>query len=810
MRLNRAVAALAISSLWAASAPCGEGWGPYGAWKARRTVAIPAAAPVASPGHPKQPEMRDVDCVYVAFPTGEFLRPDGGDLRVTIEGRPAPFKVVDIGYGGVVRLVAGIPGPATQMQVYYGNPEAKALSSDWEPHRGLWLETRHYAGGECKTLEGIRQAIAKSDARYGAEPVAQIFHGFNPFGPSDNYLSLYKGWLCLDKDATVTFAAIADDIGYVLVGDTVVAAKQDWGDMPGNRRFAGEPMLLRKGLHPIAMLHVEATGNQAAGAAWWMAGMPRGEKYLHFQVIPPNAFAPLRYGTLTNYEVQGQAASTDFSAANEGDVVLDSGPMLIRFVFKDMSRPAPRALQCQPLWEFGDGTSSASRDPSHVYLRPGDYTVTLTLESKAAKYQARQKIRIGPGYERAARRQWDGLADYLPILEEYQFEKMATADLLVASQAFEDLQDAAGTVATGRLLFLRIAGNPPSDELDETAFVHQCILLGRTLRDFKPKPPEEKPGVKPEEEPPEKARERAEEALRVFTRAELRTKDVHAKARLANEKGDIYYYYLNDLEKAEKEYTKTLTEYAKAADAQVRVAQMRIGDLYRTKGDYQAALRGYERAAEMPIHTHNDAVEAAHRGSFPRTVEDYTARKLYKEAHEALDEWDWEFPADKLVGYSSLLRARLAKAEGNLKEAQKQADELVRANKASEYADDLLLFLVDLHIGTGELDKALETAARLLTDYPASDLQEEAHLRRIRIHLQQAKYEDAAKEALELASVSPDSSNAPKALLLAATAQSRAKQKDEAIKTLERLAQKYPTTEEATAGLKMLKELRPR
>ena len=785
---------------WAVGAAFGsEGWGPLGAWQVRRTVGIPAT-------DPKQPAMRDVDCVYVAFPTAEFLQPDGADLRVAVDGKAAPFKIVDIGYGGYVRLVAGIPEKADRLHVYYGNPAAKAPASDWEPRRGAWLETRQFRGGECRTLQEAREAWAKSGPRFGAGPVGEIFQGYNPFGPSDNFMSLYKGWLVLDKDATATLAVVADDLGFLLVEDKLVASKTEWGEMPHGKQFSGEPMTLSKGIHPITLCHVQRGGSTAAGAAWWMPGMKRGEKFLHFQIIPAAAYAPLRYGTLLDYEVRGQPLSADFSYANDGDAVLDDGRMIVRFAFRDMSRPAPRALQCQPLWDFGDGVTSTTRDPSHVYMRPGEYAVALTLQSKGGEYKVRQKIRVGPGYERATRAKWDKLEDYLPILQEYQFEKMATEDLLVAARAFEQLEDTAGIIAACGVLFKRPA------QLDDAAFVHHCLLLGRHLRDFKPK--DEKPEDKPEASATvgssNRAKARAEEAVRVFAAAEQRTKDVRSKARLANEKGDVYYWYLNDLEKAEQEYTKALKTYATPGDAQVRLAQMRIGDLYRTKGDCQAALSAYQSAAAMPIHTRAEGVEAARRGSFPRTVEDYIARKLFKEAHEALDEWDWEFPTDKLAGYSSFLRARLALAEGNKKEAQKQAEELIRGNKESEYADDLLLFLTNFYVGEGQLDRALETAARLLKDYPASDLQEEAHLKRADILFQQGKFGEAAKEALDTAKGNEDSANAPKALLLAATAQARQKKAEDAIKTLERLLQKYPTTEQATAGLKMLKELRPK
>ena len=760
----------------AADAPCGEAWGKYGAWKVRRTIAIP-------PPQKNEPKLPKLDCCYVTFPTANFMKPDGSDLRVVVDGQDAPFRLVDTDFGGVVRLVAAVPRTADRMYVFYGNPAAKSVETTWQPRRGVWLETRQYKGGECKTLDGIRAAWAKGGERYGTGAVGQIFHGYNPFGPSDNYLSLYKGWLYMPKDAQVHFSVVADEIAHLLVEGRVVAAKTKWGTMPRNRRFAGKPVFLKKGLHPITMYHVERGGRQAAGAAWWMTGMKRGKKYLHYKIIPATNFAPLRYGRLLHYEVRGQAIGVDFAATNDGDLYVDNkaSQMAVRYVFRDMSRPANRALKCQPMWDFGDGTSSASRDPNHIYLKPGDYTVTLTLRRGESTFKGSQKIRVGHGWARAARRKWDRLAQYYPILKDYQFENMPTDHLVLAARIFESLEKPEEIVAVCSVLYQR------GKTLDDKTFVHHCLLLGRHLREVEGQ---------------------AKSALGVFASAQRRTKDVTMKARLANELGDVYYYFLDDLDSALRQYSRTLKTFGKADVVQLRIAQIRVGDIYRSKGDYKAALNAYETAGAKPASRTTDLVASARRGSFPRTVEDYIRRKLFKEAHQALNDWDWEFPTDRLIGYSALLRARLALAEENKKEAVKQAQELIRVNKDSEYADDLLLFLVDFYLGEGKLDKALATITQLLDGYPASDLQEQAKLKQVAIYLRQAKYDDAAKHALELAMGSEDSDNAPKALLLAATAHVRQKKKAEAIKALERLTQKYPNSDDAPQGLKMLKELR--
>ena len=787
MRDRRTVGVWALAALLAGASAFGASapWGQYAAWKVRRTVGVP-------PADKKQPTLPGSDCCYISFPTAGFLAPDARDVRVVVGGKPTPFRVIDVAADKTVRLVAAVPKLADRMHVYYGNPQASAARTNWVPRRGLWVETRRYLGGPCTTLTGIRRAWEKAKGqRYGAGPTGSVYHGHNPFGPQDNFLTRYTGHLYLAKPVVVNFAVSADEIGYVVVAGREAAAKRTWGPMNRGRRYTGEPMTLTAGLHTIQVYHAERAGPQSILAAWWMPGMKRGQKYKHFAPIPTGAFAPLRYGRLLNYEVRGQTLGADFSYVNEGDVPLERGPTLVRLVFRDLSRPANRALQCSPLWSFGDGTTSTARDPSHVFLRHGTYTATLTLRRGEQTWSVAQTIVAGPAWHRMARRQWDRLRNYHAILKDYPFETMATQDLITAARVFEELEKPEEILAACNALYAR------RKSLDEAAAVRHCLLLGRHVREWAGEDGTDGPA-------------NARRALAIFTYAETRTRDVRHRARLANEKGDVYYYFLSDLEKAQQEYTRTLTAFAKAADNQVRLAQIRLGDVYRTKGDTKAARAAYERAAQMPIHNHTEAVSAARRGSFPRTVEDYLRREIFKEAHQELDNWDWEFPTDKLEGYSSLLRAKVALAEENETEALKQANELLAGNKDSEYADDILLFLAGLHQKAGRLDKALGAAARLLADYPASELQEPTRLKRVAINIQRAKFADAAAEALELANANEDGANAPQALFLAATAHLRLKKHDDAIRTLERIALKYGDTAEAERARQMLKELRRR
>jgi len=43
-------------------------------------------------------------------------------------------------------------------------------------------------------------------------------------------------------------------------------------------------------------------------------------------------------------------------------------------------------------WNFGDGSSSTARNPSHIYLVPGSYTATLTVKNSAGATSSKSVV----------------------------------------------------------------------------------------------------------------------------------------------------------------------------------------------------------------------------------------------------------------------------------------------------------------------------------------------------------------------------------------------------------------------------------
>lgn len=76
---------------------------------------------------------------------------------------------------------------------------------------------------------------------------------------------------------------------------------------------------------------------------------------------------------------QGQVAPT---AQFSGNPTSGMPPLTVQFT--DQSSPGTSPITAR-LWTFGDGAGSAETDPSHTYLLPGTYTVSLQVSSAAGQ-----------------------------------------------------------------------------------------------------------------------------------------------------------------------------------------------------------------------------------------------------------------------------------------------------------------------------------------------------------------------------------------------------------------------------------------
>ena len=71
----------------------------------------------------------------------------------------------------------------------------------------------------------------------------------------------------------------------------------------------------------------------------------------------------------------------------------DAGTAPLSVAFTDTSTGSPTAWS----WAFGDGQTSTTRSPTHVFTDPGSYTVRLTVSNAGGQSTASRTITVSPG-----------------------------------------------------------------------------------------------------------------------------------------------------------------------------------------------------------------------------------------------------------------------------------------------------------------------------------------------------------------------------------------------------------------------------
>lgn len=669
-------------------------------WPVRRTVeARPSGADL--PGH---------DVAVVDFLTGGQTQPDGRDVRVIGRREERPAKVLMIGPGDRCRVAFEMLPGVTTYHVYYGNPKADRPAGNWEPRRGLLLESWQWRGGAADTLRQALESIKAARPKQGADFVPQINHGFNPFGPSENYVHLYTGWLNCPEEGLYTFALSAEHAAFLLVDGQPVIQRGGWGGPTGQANIRGQINLTR-GLHRVQFYHIEGRGRSpVAVVAWslpsWRVPDKPGEQRI--EVIPAKAFAPVVRARLVDLEVQGRTIVPDFTAEHIGQAWLRGNHYLVRYRFTPTVKSAQLA-GARLTWDLGDGTTSSSGLAEHIYLNPDTYTVTLTIRQYNQTYTTSNAVVIDQDWTRQAERRIDPLARYAAELARRDFSAMRPNDLSTLVDVFAKLERWDEVVRAGRILLLY------TEDADDAIRRDKALLLAAVF---------EKEG-------------RYDEALRMLSAAEGRVTAGALKAGLALRAGEIRMTRQRDLKGAAADFTRVLTAYATARDDAVRWATIRLADVHRKQGDRDRATALYEKAAAIdPLGRPFDqslvrpgAPKAVRVSAYARTVEAYIRERQLDDAEMLLNSWEWDYPEEKLKGHSALLRARLWAARHDHRRAAEEAEDLAAFDERNPYVPEALLLAGQSYEKLADTKRAVATYRRLVSEYPESPLVPQAQER---------------------------------------------------------------------------------
>src|SRR5262245_23477426 len=184
--------------------PAAEPWHLPG-WNARAAVEITRPSPDAG-----------CDVCGVKILCQGRAKPDGSDYRVTdAAGKAQPFQLCFHDAKRYSLLSFKCDNAKGKYFVYFDNPKATRAAEQvadnaapgagppkgaWVPKFGFVLQTiERPKGDNPRKVEEMAKLIENSKEKFGARYQRRVAEGYNLFGPSDYYISIYRGWVRVPK-----------------------------------------------------------------------------------------------------------------------------------------------------------------------------------------------------------------------------------------------------------------------------------------------------------------------------------------------------------------------------------------------------------------------------------------------------------------------------------------------------------------------------------------------------------------------------------------------------------------------------------
>lgn len=622
---------------------------------------------------------------------------DANASAVAVYGRSeqVPSRVLQVGPGDQLRLAFQTRKNEQRYQIYYGGDSVTAPSPQWTTQTGLFLETRKWKGCELDQLSAVREAFESAE-ELASGYVPRVFHRYNPFQlKSGPFFSHYSGTIRIPRPGRYLFFTSSQDCSFLLIDDEeVVAAPGRHG--PGRRAKIKGEIQLSAGSHQFEYWHA-ASGNRTCAVAAWQE--PDAEKPA---AIPPAAFGWDGVARVAaerpEHETDGPMPDVQVKVAGEASIP-GNDQWAVRVEFRGTAPVGSRSGSCT--WDFGDGQSDNGRQPTHIYLHPGQYAVTLNVRQRGDTHTVTNKIRINRFVRRKGVENKDEIDDYLPIIDAYDVATLDAASQLQLVRLRLARSDWKAALEAGMDAFSAGASSNDDDIKWEMARAVGPVAT-RRLEDS---------SVSLELW---KAAGRAIQADRYRVRCALAAADVALNELLKSAEARPFLAFAEDrLGDSSGQPTATLHRL--------------WGDWHARNGDPRAARAAYKRAADARQLDLNAAKKNARRGAFSRSAEAFLRDNDLVRAAEQLSQWQRDFPLDKTKGYLSTLLARYWLKREKPRVAIAVAEDLLTVSPQSPYADRLLIVQATAEETLGRVDRAISTYQSLLTDYPGSPRTEDAN-----------------------------------------------------------------------------------
>lgn len=696
---------LTLVFLIAAPAGAADPW-HLGGWQARAVVEI--VTPSAEAG---------VDTAGVKVLCQGKAKPDGSDYRVLdAAGKAVPFQVMYHDPDRYSLISFRATDPKQRYFIYFGNPSAARAPEEvvaptdpgagppknaWVPRYGFVLQTiQRPEGDNPQTVAEMAKLIAGSKAKYGARYQRRVSDGYNGFGPSDYYISIYRGWVNVSKAGSYQFCTASNEASFsFLDGKELIHWPGRHTSDRGARGEVNTTVTLTAGLHYLEYYHEEVTLDQMAFLGWRPPDAGPG-----FSAIPesfytaPHAAVVARYETPKGPLPAFEPLITDSAwpaGRNEGQWTrcrLQAA--------KNTALPEGTKFE----WDFGDGQKAAGADVEHVYLTLGTFAVSLTAQLPGGVEKTVWPFLVFE-IEHVTEQFREGRPrDYARIARGYDRAKLDAAGLEELAQLFAESEEPTDALEAGKQFLGRFPTAKPAQ-------------LGRVRRVM------------------------ADAALRVG-KGSVDEAIANYHASLAGdmpaaEKIDVLTRLIrlvglerNLPEKVEglmKQVDETIKTSKLDEDtrAAYRRAVIAAGDVLLWQGKMAGARELYARAEKLGKFI-PEQVRAARLGALPNSMREYIGAGNYGAALDLVDRLEEKFPAEKVKGQTFFWRGKVLFLRGQPQDAERYLDRSVRLTVGADFETEARWLLAEVLQQLGKKDESRRELAKLIATGLSDDFVKKA------------------------------------------------------------------------------------
>jgi tetratricopeptide (TPR) repeat protein len=777
MRAVKMSRLLALLCLAGATGPArsADPWHLAG-WQARAIVEV--ASPSTEPG---------VDTAGVKVLCQGRAKADGSDYRVLdAAGKPVPFQLQFHDAQHYSLLSFRCDSPRQKYFVYFGNPAATRAPEEviadpapgtgppraaWVPHYGFVLQTIQRPDADNpETVADMAKLIAGSKEKYGARYQRQVSEGYNLFGPSDYYISIYRGWARVPKTGKYQFCTVSNEASFsFLDGKELV----HWpGRHTEDRGVHGEVNVtvdLTEGLHYLEYYHEEVTLTQMAFLGW----RPPDATAPGFSAIPESFYTAPHSATVVRYE-DAKGLLLHFEPVITDSIwpISRHEGQYTRCRFQPGKSPAlPPGTNYE--WDFGDGQKATGPEVEHVYLTLGTFPVTLTATGPAGTIKATWPLLIFE-IDHVTDQFHEGRpGDYAAVAKKYDRSTLDPSALAELAQLLAEADDAAEANKVGKAYLGRAPADKPQEIASVRRLLADCALrLGKgsvdeAIANYRASLHKDMPAteqidvlthlirlVGTERNMPEKAAElmgQVDEALKTAKR-DKQTPDAYRRAIIAY--GDVRlwqgklegWWELTDRSLAtlaaakvpeiaatavklsglkgkrfdtEPAFLKALAEVVGKDD--LAKVQDRVLEAARQDGANALYKRAEALGPYIPQQVHDARV-----GAYPNSLREYIAAGNCGAAIDLVDRWDEKFPSDKVKGHTLYWRGKLLLLRGQPQESLRFLDRAVRLTVGAGFETEARWLLANALEKVGRKDDARKELARLMATGIKDEFTEQA------------------------------------------------------------------------------------